>query len=595
MRTIQIAVLFLALTIVKYGFAQETFLVDSLKAELQKAPAIEKRVELLGAISKLLMNSDLKASDDYGLQQIALAESTRTRKLMFKAYLTNGERNAYFAVKKPYFEKALNYYNHARQLAQQNKMDDELGTVHLSLASLATLQPDYELALNHASQASSILLNGKNDSLKSVSYYTLGNVYLARREKTLALRNFFYSLRIAESIKNEPLKKNCYYLLSNFYASIDDFDKAIDYANLAYNLNEKIATKNASLQSVNLLNRLSELYAGKKNYDLAIKYANLSIKRADSVNYPPLKMVGYFSLINQYLLRDEPIKALDFFNSPQGAKMKKYMGDMNLLPSVDYGYAIIYNSMGKYDSAAYYFEKSKVLMEPSANVFTQADYMSQYAGFLKKTGKTNESIVLFEKMAALAGQNKMLEKAQSAFAELDTLYTFKGNLKAAINCKALYYKYKDSIYNDNREKELMVLEAGNEQERQKLIDKEKEELKRRRNNIQYLAITLGIVALFLALVLFGMFKVPKGLIRALGFFAFLMMFEFLFLLFKKNIYGFTHGEPWKDLLAMIAMAAVLVPLHHWLEHKVLHLLTSQNRLTKTGGDLISRMFKKNKG
>ena len=91
-----------------------------------------------------------------------------------------------------------------------------------------------------------------------------------------------------------------------------------------------------------------------------------------------------------------------------------------------------------------------------------------------------------------------------------------------------------------------------------------------------------------------MFKVSAGTIKMIGFFAFLMFFEFIFLIFKKNIYSITEGEPWKDLLFMIGLAAILLPLHHWLEHKVIHYLTSHNRLTAAGSQLRTKFFNRKK-
>src|SRR5690606_232180 len=114
------------------------------------------------------------------------------------------------------------------------------------------------------------------------------------------------------------------------------------------------------------------------------------------------------------------------------------------------------------------------------------------------------------------------------------------------------------------------------------------------DNIQYLLITIGIAALFVIMVMMGMFRVSAATIKMIGFFAFLMFFEFIFLIFKKNIYAVTQGEPWKDLLFMILLAAILLPLHHWLEHKVIHYLTSHNRLTATGQGLVKRVLKRKK-
>ena len=76
----------------------------------------------------------------------------------------------------------------------------------------------------------------------------------------------------------------------------------------------------------------------------------------------------------------------------------------------------------------------------------------------------------------------------------------------------------------------------------------------------------------------GWFKVSASTIRAIGFFSFLIFFEFIFLVFKKNINGITQGVPLYDLGFMIALAAILVPLHHWLEHRVIHFLTSHHML-----------------
>ena len=97
-----------------------------------------------------------------------------------------------------------------------------------------------------------------------------------------------------------------------------------------------------------------------------------------------------------------------------------------------------------------------------------------------------------------------------------------------------------------------------------------------------MSITIGIGVLFIALVMMGWFKVSANTIRAIGFFSFLIFFEFIFLVFKKNIYGVTHGEPLYDLAFMIGLAAILVPLHHWLEHKVIHFLTSHHMLKLRG-------------
>ena len=182
------------------------------------------------------------------------------------------------------------------------------------------------------------------------------------------------------------------------------------------------------------------------------------------------------------------------------------------------------------------------------------------------------------KVKEMGERNGQLENIQMAAKNLDTIYEAKQDFKLASLYNALYYQYKDSIDKLKKENEITQIEASDEQQRREREEAAKLEAKRKRNSIQYMGIIIGIVVLFIALVMMGWFKVSAGTIRAIGFFSFLIFFEFIFLVFKKNIYGITQGVPLYDLAFMIALAAILVPLHHWLEHRVIHFLTSHHML-----------------
>ena len=92
----------------------------------------------------------------------------------------------------------------------------------------------------------------------------------------------------------------------------------------------------------------------------------------------------------------------------------------------------------------------------------------------------------------------------------------------------------------------------------------------------------------------GMFKVSASTIPIIGFFSFLMVFEFIFLVFKKNIYSITQGEPWKDLAFMLLIASILVPLHHKIVHKVVNYLISKKMLRPSGKTFVRKFISKRK-
>ena len=309
------------------------------------------------------MNVNPSEADEYGKSLIKMAEESRDRKLMFKAYLSNGIRCAYFVTQKTYSLKAIAFFNKALDLARQNRMEDEVGASQLYLAGIYLIIPDKEKALSYATQAFSLITTLDNDSLQAEAHNTYGQVYMARNENILALRNFLNALRIAEEIKNSSLIRNCYINLSSFYSDIEDYDKAIDYMTEAYKKLDNIKEKNVPYQKVIYTNSIGNLFSSKKNYDIAISYFEKSIRMANSLKFSTLKIPGYVSLLNQYLRIDEPQKALHYLNSSAGDELKNYLGNFGMAPVIDQAYGVIYTELGRFDSAGIFLEKARPMFE----------------------------------------------------------------------------------------------------------------------------------------------------------------------------------------------------------------------------------------
>jgi hypothetical protein len=96
-----------------------------------------------------------------------------------------------------------------------------------------------------------------------------------------------------------------------------------------------------------------------------------------------------------------------------------------------------------------------------------------------------------------------------------------------------------------------------------------------------MGITIAIATVFLFLVLLGIFQVSVSTIKIIGFFAFIFFFEFLILIADNQIHHMTHGEPLKVLAIKVVLIALLLPLHHWMEHRVVSYLTSRRLIIPT--------------
>ncbi|HSU27448.1 MAG TPA: tetratricopeptide repeat protein [Chitinophagaceae bacterium] len=584
-----LSVLLLASTI--FARSQQTpAVIDSLKKKLSKTTDINERSDLLGALSRIYMNTNLAIADSLGKQMIEEAENSRDRHLIVEALLTNGDRNSYFASQKEKVNKAIAYYQQALQVARDNKLDKDIARSYLALSAIYRSIPDAEKAFNYCNQAFSYISMLDNDSLKVQGYLEYGAVYNVKREKLLALRNYLAGLKVAEEMKNIRLMRDCYGSLTNFYSSVGDYDKAIDYQVKALALLDKLKDGQVKYNKVVFQNAVGNLYAQKKNYDMANSWFERAIRTADSIHYEPLKMPAYMGILNNYLSSNRPAEALDYFN--KNTEVKQFITNLGMGSSIDMAYGYIYTELGSYDSAAYYYNKSAPFFENNSNQASRYSYYFRVGRLNELSGKMPKAIEYFTRAKEVAYSIGDPERIRDVAQQLDSVYTKAGDFRQAREYNALFYQYKDSLENLGKEKDLLQVEAADIQQRETRIAKEEAEKKRIRNYNQYIAITIGIAVLFVLLVLLGMFKVSAGTIRAIGFFAFLIFFEFIFLMFKKNIYSITHGEPWKDLAFMIGLAALLVPLHHWLEEKVLHYLTSHNLLTAAGKHIKTKFFSK---
>jgi hypothetical protein len=146
----------------------------------------------------------------------------------------------------------------------------------------------------------------------------------------------------------------------------------------------------------------------------------------------------------------------------------------------------------------------------------------------------------------------------------------KTNPDSALKYATQYYAAKDSIYSAGQLQQMQALSIL-EEERQLKAAAE------RKHNLQYAALAFGILTLLIGfLVVSHSVLVSQKTIRFLGVLSLLLVFEFLNLLLHPWLGAITHHAPVLMLLIMVCIAALLVPLHHKIEHWVIHRLVEKN-------------------
>jgi hypothetical protein len=142
----------------------------------------------------------------------------------------------------------------------------------------------------------------------------------------------------------------------------------------------------------------------------------------------------------------------------------------------------------------------------------------------------------------------------------------------------LSIQIKDSLLSDEKNKTIQAL-SFQEQIRQKEKEAESEEIARQRKvNIENILIALGIISFaILFLLLSRQIIANEKIIKFLGILALLLVFEFTNLLLHPFLEVITHHSQIAMLLLMVALAALLIPLHHKIEKWALNKIIQRNK------------------
>jgi tetratricopeptide (TPR) repeat protein len=572
----QVWCLFFCLIPFQRGKAQE-YWPDSLKRALSHATEWPLKARIAENLALYYFGQNRELSDDYGRQALEAAEMSRDRMLMIQTYLTDGRRFEQGVGLKGNLEKAMEKFSRAEQIAREDKLDDGLVYTDVAFAEVYRTLGDNVQAMTYSNQAVTTASDLDNDSVQVAAYTCLGLSYEARNEKLLAFRNYLKALDVAELGKNEWLIRNASAYLAYFYHGIHEEDKAIDYE-----LNT-IIPMDRKLKHFNELGgdyvTLAQFFTKKQEYDIALESYEHAIQLADTIRFDLVKINSYVGIFNTYFNSGQYQKGMAYFRLHPVVSDYLYRAGMQYV--VDGIYADAYLDMGRYDSAAYYYERESPEVEAKANAPARADFYDEMGEFYKKQGMWGKAIGYYQKEEAIGKAMGDLHILEHADESLDTLYWRMNDFARAYTYHTQYGQYSDSLRNLSKETELLKLEVDNDNRRRERVAREEEQNRERRHNVQYMGFTVGLVLLFVSLVMLGWLAVPTSVIRGLGFLSFIFLFEFIILLTDKQISELTHDEPWKVLLIKIALAAILLPLHHWSEHRVIHFLSTRKRVKGT--------------
>jgi hypothetical protein len=166
----------------------------------------------------------------------------------------------------------------------------------------------------------------------------------------------------------------------------------------------------------------------------------------------------------------------------------------------------------------------------------------------------------------------------SVYSQLSELYKHNNKFDSAYKYLDLSVTIKDSLYSQQKTNSIESLIYGEQLRQQELEQKKIRDVEERKLNLQYAAIALGLIGFMLVFFLLShSIIVNQRFIRFIGIMGLLVLFEFINLFIHPYLGNITNHSPLLMLLIMVVIAAMLVPVHHFLQGWISEKLVEKNK------------------
>jgi tetratricopeptide (TPR) repeat protein len=383
-----------------------------------------------------------------------------------------------------------------------------------------------------------ILMHGqKNNDLvcQVLGYCCLCYDYIAFGNKVKSLEFGIKANQAAEKSNNDRLKTFAKAMLALTYLTMGDFEKAESYNKAAMEAGSKYET---DIISVCAVNDMGTIYLAMGKIDSALVYTQKAYEMAikSGINYWLTSTYLQFGSIHAAMKNSS--LALNYWNLA--------LNEANRIGSP------------KFVSTAY-------------NAMAQFYY----------TSNQPDSAKLYATRAISSVNNTAFYTLNVDPAKLLLNIYRNSNVDSAFKYSEIYRTANDSLFNIRTLQQAQLMAVEEEARLAELKYEEEKSDEARKTNLEYTFIAIGIVSFFMIFLVFSRSYItnPK-IIEFLSVIALLIVFEFFNLLIHPLLEKVTHHSPILMLLALVLLAALLIPLHHKLEHWAVHKLIEKNKQSR---------------
>jgi len=538
------AILIAFLLLCRSVSAEERSKVDSLKSLLKTNIADTSRVNTLNALSAIYISIAPDTALKYAEHALNEAENAEWAKGFAEAY--HGIGYAHYI--QGNYEQCLLYWQKALESHEKQGNINGVSTSLGNIGIIYTIQDDFYNALEYYLMALKIDEELGNNNGIARHLGSIGIAYKNQGNYPKAIEYYFKALEMDQKLGN---KRNIAAWLGNIgsvYNEQGDYPKALEYYFKGLKMDEEIG-RNSGIASK--LSNIGTIYQEQGDYPKALEYFIKALKMNREMGRKSGIAICLGNIGNVYKLQGDSATAA----SNEGRDLA--MTD-------------------KYPKALeYYFKALKMREELGAKILI-ATVVGNIGSLYAKTGSFEKAEEYLKRSLNICDSVGALLYTKTFEQSLSNLYDTTGRYQLALEHYKKYSIAKDSMFNEEKSKDLGKLEARHEfetteAERQRVEEEQAKQdaaAKSRRDNLQYSGILIFLVLVFAGVFLLGRFKIPIRLAEGMIFFAFLLFFEFMLVMLDSYIEDYSGGEPAYKLLFNAVLAGLIFPLHSLFETKL---------------------------
>jgi tetratricopeptide (TPR) repeat protein len=458
------------------------------------------------------------------------------------------------------------------ELASECGKEECLAKAYASVYRVKSEEGKQAEALEAAKAAYQHALQGGGSTEMVIRYQLrLGDAHMRRYQTMEAFHNYLRASLAADSLEAKPLQYASNGQLADFYTELHDFESAIEYKE------KQMGLVSDSNQYMTLTIDLGELYYNSGRHLKASRLMDDVIRYAIRTGQIEMKKVAFMAY-RGCLINSGDIKGLHRLYSIQYPKDYAHLAeeDTTLFYRVS---AFLKEAEGKTDSALWYYEHAAPRISTEEyGMLMPANFYRRYGQFLLRTKDTAGAVRTLREAYKYALQADNLPFLVSVTGLIDTAQAAMGKTEEAYMFRGLNMLYSLQLAASLNRDDVIKKEIEAERKREELKAEREARRRHRVHALEYTGIAIAIPGAFIFMALVASFEVPRILIKAIGFFSVIFLFEFILLLLENLIGTLTHHDPLGIMTCKVVIAAVLLPLHHYVEEKVVHYFSTHKLL-----------------